>query len=212
MHRAASRFAPTTTVLILSLSLVLPACSSAPLKQPNWPAPSDPMALARKAGFEPTTREFLLTHSHDHLDVFVDGQRVTVPAGIGIDTKSKGVNGEPTADGTGFDYQVTECPNPCLSELHTHDPDGIVHSESQVLNQKPAKLGQFFTEWGLRFDDQCIGEFCSSNTQLAVYVNGQKVSGNPADVELKTHLEIAVVIGKPPDAIPSSWDFLEGQP
>ena len=94
----------------------------------------------------------------------------------------------------------------------TTDPDGILHSESKVPNQKPAKLGQFFTEWGVRLDDQCVGEFCSSNTQIAVYVNGQKVSGNPADIELKSHLEIAVVIGKPPDQIPSSWEFLDNQP
>ena len=194
MRGARSRFAPTTAFLILSLSLALPACSSAPLAQPNWPAPSDPMGLARKAGFEPTDREFLITHTHAHLDVLVDGKRVPVPAG------------------TGKDYQVTVCPNVCLSELHTHDPDGILHSESKVPNQKPAKLGQFFTEWGVRLDDQCVGEFCSSNTQIAVYVNGQKVSGNPADIELKSHLEIAVVIGKPPDQIPSSWEFLDNQP
>jgi len=212
MRGARSRFAPTTAFLILSLSLALPACSSAPLTQPNWPAPSDPMGLARKAGFEPTDREFLITHTHVHLDVLVDGKHVQVPAGIGIDTTSKGVAEEATPDGTGKDYQVTVCPNACLSELHTHDPDGILHSESKVPNQKPAKLGQFFTEWGVRLDAQCVGEFCSSNTQIAVYVNGQKVSGNPADIELKTHLEIAVIIGKPPDLIPSSWEFLEGQP
>jgi hypothetical protein len=170
------------------------------------------MGQARKAGFEPTTREFLVTHTHVHLDVFVDGKPVQVPGGIGIDTKAQGVKEEPTADGTGKDYQVTECPNPCLSELHTHDPDGILHSESAVANQKPATLGQFFTEWGVRLDDQCIGEFCSSNTPLAVYVNGQKAGGNPADIELKSHLEIAVLIGKPPDQIPSSWEFLDNQP
>ena len=212
MRRSRSRFALTTAFLILSLSLALPACSSTPLTQPNWPAPPDPMGLAQKAGFEPTDREFLVTHTHAHLDVFVDGKPVQVPAGIGIDTKSEGVTEQPTADGTGKDYQVAVCPNACLSELHTHDPDGILHSESRVANQKPAKLGQFFTEWGVRLDDQCVGEFCSSNTQVAVYVNGQKMSGNPADIELKSHLEIAVVIGKPPDLIPSSWEFLDNQP
>jgi hypothetical protein len=207
--RGGSRFAPRTVYPIIPLLLLLGACSTAPLTQPNWPAPSDPMSLARKAGFEPTDREFLITHTHVHLDVIVDGKPVQVPAGIGIDTKADGVDEQPTADGTGKDYQVAVCPNPCLSELHTHEPDGILHSESKVANQKPATLGQFFTEWGVRLDDQCVGEFCSSKTQVAVYVNGQKVSGNPADIELKTHLEIAVVIGKPPDQIPSSWDFLE---
>ena len=213
MRGAGSRFAPKTTVLLLSLAVFLPACgNSAPLAQPNWPAPPDPMSLARKAGFEPTTREFLVTHTHAHLDVLVDGTPIQVPAGIGIDTKEKGVLGNPTADGTGKDYQVGVCAVPCLSELHTHAPDGILHSESQVANQKPATLGQFFTEWGVRLDDQCVGEFCSSNTAIAVYVNGEKASGNPADIELKTHLEIAVVIGKPPAQVPSSWPFLEDEP
>ena len=212
MRGVGSRFAPTTAFLLFALSVLLAACSSAPLKQPLWAAPSDPMGLARKAGFEPTNQEFLITHTHAHLDVIVDGKAIQVPAGIGIDTKATGVKEEPTADGTGKDYQVTECPSACLSELHTHDPDGILHSESKGLNQKPAKLGQFFTEWGVRLDGQCVGEFCSSNTPIAVYVNGQKVSGNPADIELKSHLEIAVIIGKPPDTIPSSWEFLEDQP
>jgi hypothetical protein len=210
--RGGSRFAQKTAFLIVCVSLLLNACSSPPLSQPLWAAPADPMGLARKAGFAPTSREFLVTHTHAHLDVIVDGKPVQVPGGIGIDTKSKGVEEESTPDGTGKDYHVTVCPNPCLSELHTHTPDGIVHSESGIPNQKPAKLGQFFTEWGVRLDDQCIGEFCSSNTPIAIYVNGQKVNGNPADIELKTHLEIAVIIGKPPTDIPSSWEFLEDQP
>ncbi|MDP9272110.1 MAG: hypothetical protein M3O93_01040, partial [Chloroflexota bacterium] len=132
--------------------LLLAACSPAPLKQPSWSAPPDPMDLAAKAGFVPTDREFLVTHTHVHLDVYVDGTQVPIPAGIGIDTTSKGVTESPTPDGTGKDYQVQVCDKPCLSELHTHDPDGILHSESKVPDNKPAKLGQFFTEWGVRLD------------------------------------------------------------
>jgi len=48
-----------------------------------WPAPADPMKLAEKAGLTPETHEFLLLHVHAHLDVFVNGRPVTVPAGIG---------------------------------------------------------------------------------------------------------------------------------
>jgi len=190
--------------------VLLVGCSVAPLKQPTWPAPSDPMTLATRAGFAPTDREFVITHTHVHLDVYVDGAQVPIPAGIGIDTEDSGVRESPTPDGTGKDYQVGLCDKPCLSELHTHDPDGILHSESKVPNNKPAKLGQFFTEWGVRMDGSCIGEFCSSNATIAVYVNGKKVDGNPADIELKAHLEIAVIIGKPPVLIPDSWDFLPG--
>jgi hypothetical protein len=189
--------------------LFFAACSAAPLKQPSWPAPTNPMALAAKAGFAPTDREFLVTHTHVHLDVYVDGTQVPIPAGIGIDTKSKGVTESPNDDGTN-DYQVAVCDKPCLSELHTHDPDGILHSESKVPENKPAKLGQFFTEWGVRLDGSCVGEICSSNTSIAVYVDGKKVDGYPADLELKPHLEIAIIIGKPPALIPDHWDFLPG--
>jgi hypothetical protein len=189
--------------------LLLAACSAAPLKQPSWSAPTDPMALAAKAGFVPTDREFLVTHTHVHLDVYIDGTQVPIPAGIGIDTTSKGVTESPNDDGTN-DYQVEVCDKPCLSELHTHDPDGILHSESKVPENKPAKLGQFFTEWGVRLDGSCVGEFCSSNTSIAVYVDGKQVNGNPADIDLKPHLEIAIIIGKPPALIPDHWDFFPG--
>ena len=86
-----SRFAPTTAFLILPLSILLAACSSAPLTQPLWPAPSDPMGLARKAGFEPTNREFLITHTHAHLDVMVDGKAVrrTIETGLSDGTRTE---------------------------------------------------------------------------------------------------------------------------
>jgi hypothetical protein len=191
--------------------VLLTACKAAPLTQPTWPAPSDPMARAKAAGFEPTNREYLITHTHVHLDVLVDGTAVPIPAGIGIDTKAKGVVETPTPDGTGKDYQVMTCDQPCLSELHTHDPDGILHSESKVPDNAPATLGQFFTEWGVRLDGSCVGDFCTSNTSIAVYVDGKKTDGNPADIKLASHLEIAVIIGKPPEIIPDSWDFLPSQ-
>ncbi|MDP9271819.1 MAG: hypothetical protein M3P14_12775 [Chloroflexota bacterium] len=191
--------------------VLLAACKATPLTQPSWPAPSDPMARAKAAGFEPTNREYLITHTHVHLDVLVDGTAVPIPAGIGIDTKAKGVLEAPTPDGTGKDYQVMTCDQPCLSELHTHDPDGILHSESKVPDNAPATLGQFFTEWGVRLDGSCVGDFCTSNTSIAVYVDGKKTDGNPADIKLMSHLEIAVIIGKPPEIIPDSWDFLPSQ-
>jgi hypothetical protein len=37
------------------------------------------MELTRQAGLEPERAEFLEYHVHAHLDVFVDGQKVTVP-------------------------------------------------------------------------------------------------------------------------------------
>jgi hypothetical protein len=192
---------------LVCASAMLAACAAQPLKQPSWPAPPDPMTLAAKAGLQPTDREFLITHTHAHLDLFVDGQRVTVPSGIGIDIKAPvGITKEPSPDGT-LQYFVTVCAAPCLSPLHTHDPTGLIHTESKDPNQAPHTLGQFFTEWGVRLDGSCVGEFCTSNTSIAVYLDGKKTTGNPADIKLKSHLEIAIVIGKPPSLIPNSWDF-----
>jgi hypothetical protein len=194
---------------ILSTVLLVAGCGTAqPLKQPSWPAPPKPMALTAGAGLEPTQQEHLNTHTHSHLHVFVDGKAVVVPAGIGIDIEAPtGITKTKSLDGTATEYYVTLCFAPCLSPLHTHDPSGLIHTESKDPGQQPYTLGQFFTEWGVRLDDQCIGEFCKSDTSIAVYLDGKKYDGNLAEIELKSHLEIAVIIGKPPGAIPDSWQF-----
>ncbi len=196
--------------VIVCASVTLAACAAQPLQQPSWPAPPDPMARAAKAGLEPTDKEYLVRHTHAHLDIFVDGQRVKVPSGIGIDIKAPvGITKKASLDGTATEYYVTVCAAPCLSPLHTHDPTGLIHTESKNPNQAPHTLGQFFTEWGVRLDGSCVGEFCTSNTTIVVYLDGKKATGNPADIKLKSHLEIAIIIGKPPTLIPHTWDFGE---
>lgn len=195
------------TAIVLA-GMLLAACTAHPLTQPSWPAPPKPMALAAQAGLEPTQQEHLNTHTHSHLHVFVDGEGVVVPSGIGIDVEAPtGIDEKKTLDGTATEYYVTLCFAPCLSPLHTHDPSGVIHTESKDPDQQPYTLGQFFTEWGLPLDDQCIGEFCKSDTSIAIYLDGKKHDGNPAEIELKSHLEIAIVIGKPPAVIPNSWEF-----
>jgi hypothetical protein len=181
--------------------------SSNPLSQPSWPAPADPMGLADKAGLVAEPREYLTTHTHAHLDVFVDGTAITVPAGIGIDLDASGVTDTPTPDGTAHFYAVDVCPAACLSPLHTHDPSGLIHTESRTANHPQHLLGQFFTEWGLRLDASCAGEFCKPATLIHVYLNGTLYAGNPAEIPLASLLEIAIVIGQPPTLIPSTYTF-----
>jgi hypothetical protein len=196
--------------VLLGGSLLLVACSPAahPLTQPSWPAPANPMELAVQAGLEPTDREYLTTHTHSHLHVFVDGKEVVVPAGIGIDIEAPtGIDKQPTLDKTSTEYYVTRCAAPCLSPLHTHDAAGIIHTESKTADQDPYTLGQFFSEWGVRLDESCIGEFCKADTTVAIYLDGKKEMGNPADIKLASHLEIAIVIGTAPEFIPDTWDF-----
>jgi len=170
------------------------------------------MALAADAGLEPTDREYLETHTHAHLDVFVDGVQIAVPSGIGIDIAAPaGVSTEATDDGTGTSYFVSQCAEACLSPLHTHEPGGVIHTESIEPEIEPFTLGQFFTEWGVRLSASCVGDYCTSDTNIAVYVNGEKVDGNPADIPLASHDEIAVIIGTAPSTIPSEHNFLDGE-
>jgi len=168
---------------------------------PDWPAPDDPMGRAIDAGLTPEAKEHLDTHRHAHLDVFVDGESVLVPAAIGIDTTDPGVRHFPDGGYGG----IEECNEPCISPLHTHDESGIIHTESAA--DTLLTLGQLFTEWGVTLTDKCVGEFCQPDTDIAVYIGGDQYDGNLADIELDDQRVIAIVIGTPPKHIPVRADF-----
>jgi hypothetical protein len=165
---------------------------------PNWPAPPNPMALTVKAGLVPENAEFLQYHVHAHLDVFFNGDPVTVPAGIGIDTTNPAVISDD--QGVGL---TRECDKPCISPLHTHATDGVLHTETKT--PRPNNLGQFFTEWDVKLDASCVGEFCAPDSPIGFYVDGKSFDGDPRENELSDLREIAIVIGTPPDEIPSEF-------
>jgi hypothetical protein len=130
------------------------------------------------------TNEGQVLHIHQHLDIYVNGKHEPVPTNIGI-----------------YDGQF-------LTEVHTHDPTGIIHVESP----KKARfdLGQFFGVWGVRLDSNCVGGYCKPAYPWTVYVNGRSYSGDPAALLLQEHQEIVFVIGTPPRKIPSSYKFPPG--
>jgi hypothetical protein len=135
-------------------------------------------------GLHDLTTEGEVVHIHQHLDIFVNGKHIPVPANIGI-----------------YDGQF-------LTELHTHDASGIMHVESPTERQ--FDLGQFFGVWGVRLNSDCVGGYCRQVTPWTVYVNGRPYSGDPAALVLKPHQEIAFVIGTPPKKIPLSYKFPPG--
>ncbi|HEU5404634.1 MAG TPA: hypothetical protein VFU52_01015 [Gaiellaceae bacterium] len=147
---------------------------------PPWPSESAllPRRL-RPSGLDALRTEGTVLHHHEHLDLYVNGRAVTVPALVGIDQEA------------GF-----------LTELHTHDASGIVHVESPV--QRSFTLGQFFCEWGVKLDAKCLGRY---QGELAWWVNGRRMHGNPALLELRQHQEIVIAAGRPPTTVPSSYDF-----
>jgi hypothetical protein len=174
---------------------------------PPWPAPGDPLRRTRQAGLRPERREQLAYHVHSHLDVFVNGEPITVPAGIGINTADPGVKSGLDKDGRRAYGGIERCAQPCISPLHTHDESGILHTESPT--ETPNSLGQFFLEWGVRLDRSCVGGFCRPRAPIAFFVNGERYTKDPRAIGLADHREIAIVIGSPPARIPVRGDFSE---
>ena len=137
------------------------------------------------------TMEHFNTHIHAHLDIFISGKEFAIPSDIGI------------------------IPNKCIYWLHTHDDTGVIHIESP--ENRTFTLGEFFDIWGQNFTnsqifDNTIGE--NGNNTLSVYVNGKTMTMTTASdyrqIPINAHDEIAIVYGKSPDSIPSSYKFPEG--
>ena len=127
-------------------------------------------------------------HIHQHIDIFVDGKPVTVPKDIGIN----------------YDERF-------ISPLHTHDRTGVIHVESDKVQD--FTLGQFFDVWGVRLTKDCLGGYCAKGSEkLRVFSNGKPVTGDPRRLVLSAHQEIAIVYGpeKSSVVVPSSYKFDEG--
>ncbi|MFD0630829.1 hypothetical protein ACFQ9X_03365 [Catenulispora yoronensis] len=132
--------------------------------------------------------EMLQVHYHAHLDVIVDGQKITVPQYIGIDENQQ-----------------------TITALHTHDPSGILHIESG--EDIPFKLGQVFTEWGQPLSTTQVGPVALSGDKVVkLIVNGKEIAGDPADYVLKAHDEVVVWVGAKDQTpqVPTSFTFQAG--
>jgi hypothetical protein len=155
-----------------------------------WSADTADLAgRLRAIGLPPLSpTEGTAVHLHQHLDLYVDGRKIPVPAGIGIDPA------------VGF------------APLHTHDASGVIHVESPTV--RGYTLGQFFAVWGVRFSPSCLGGYCAGgDRRLRVYVNGTADRGDPTMLTLAPHQEIVVAFGTAaqlPSPIPSRYRFAPG--
>ena len=174
--------------VIVGLGIYFANQSSKPAVLNDFSAvPNDTQLMnnMKKAGLDQLATEGTVLHIHQHLDIIVNGQSITIPAGIGI--------------GSTF-----------ISPLHIHDTSNILHVESPV--QKDFTLGQFFDEWGVDFNNNCIATNCADDThKLVMFVNGNPVTDLRGYV-LKSHDEIYIWYGpkdQNPDVI-KSYNFPEG--
>jgi hypothetical protein len=173
------------TVIIANQGL--PGIQAGP---PPWRAETAQLRARLSAiGLQALTGEGQAQHTHQHLDLYVDGRQVTIPTDIGINRTA------------GF-----------LSPIHTHDATGIIHVESPVVRN--FTLGEFFDVWGVRFDAHCVGGVCDgSGRVLSVFLNGRPYTGDLRALVLMAHEEIVVAVGAPaslPNPIPASYAFPAG--
>ncbi len=156
-----SAYAALAAVLVVLL--VLTSCvnqaTPAPAAQrstpPPWGAPRDAVSYIAAAGLE---AQPLNSNENSHvidLRITVDGAAVEVPPYVGIDR-----------------VRAVQAP------VHTHDSTGQVWLEGRETDG--VTLGQFFTVWGVRLDDHCLGSACRG---LVVTVDG-RVSPAPGEVRL----------------------------
>ncbi len=135
-----------------------------------------------------TASEILAFHIHQEVEIFVNGSKVTIPQGIGIDEAHRQI-----------------------AVIHTHQTDGVIHVESPKVSHVYT-LGDFFGVWGLKLTTSCIGGLCATGDKtLSVYVDGKQVTGDPALVKLENHQVFVISYGTQqqlPNPIPSTFDFV----
>ncbi len=164
-----------------------PSLASLQTSPHPWSTESDTLKNRLAAiGLPPLATEGTVLHTHEHLDIFIAGQPLTIPTNIGINTTAN-----------------------FLAPIHTHDDTGIIHVESPTV--QTFTLGQFFNIWGVRFTDNCLGSYCNQGDQkLSVYVNSQSIANNYQNISLEAHEEIVITYGTSsqlPQPIPSSYSF-----
>ncbi|MEZ0070311.1 hypothetical protein ABIA32_006363 [Streptacidiphilus sp. MAP12-20] len=156
----------------------------------HWAVPSNTDAAVKAAGLSMLTAEGTTMHIHAHLDVWADGQKITVPGLVGINETAQ-----------------------TISPLHTHDTSGVIHIESPKVQD--FTLGQFTTEWNVPLSADQIGALKTDATHtLKVYVNGKQTTGDPSKLVLHAHDEIAIVYGTASEdasiQVPSSYTWPSG--
>jgi hypothetical protein len=124
-------------------------------------------------------------HVHAHVDIFVDGKQVRIPAGAGIvpPRVAQQIPGGLFVDSGEKD---------CLYWLHVHADDGIIHVEAPSKGNYT--LGQFFDIWGQPLGTDQVGP---AHGPVVAFFNGKRFTGNPRDIPLQSQADIQLDVGTP---------------
>ena len=111
-------------------------------------------------------------HIHAHVTMYINGQKVPVPAQVGI-----------APDGS------------CLYWLHTHANDGVIHIEAP--NGVSITLKNFLDIWRLHFQQLSYPSELNQTTGWQVYVAGKPFTGDLRAIPLQSHTLITLAYNSP---------------
>jgi hypothetical protein len=154
------------------------------------PWPNNTAALAERLDVLGLPAVGGLQHIHAFLAIVIEGERVPIPADIGL---------APDAE----------------SPLHVHEGEpGVIHVESWSPFWH-ATLGEFFDVWGVRLTSTCVGGYCDDGAHtLEVFVDGRAYRGDPRTLGLVDHEDVVVTFGTPaevPSPLPTyDWSAIGG--
>ncbi len=128
-------------------------------------------------------------HIHVHLTIYINGNPVTIPQGIGIPSGGN-----------------------CFYWLHTHTPDGIIHVEAPSKSDTWLALDDFIAIWhdgfaSLNFPPQL------EQPGWKLYLNGQPFTATTtparAEIRFRSHNVITLEYGAPyyPPDRPDTYHF-----
>lgn len=138
-----------------------------------------------------STTEQVVYHIHAHLSLYVNGKQLAVPLGVGIVPPRQVV-------------QNFVSGGKCYYWLHTHDATGIIHIESP--SKRDYTLGNFFDIWGRPLSST---DLLGHKGPVTVFVNGKRYTGDPRNIVLTAHLQIALETGSP-IVTPPTYTFPAG--
>ncbi len=136
---AAQRKKSVTRVLLWGVPLVLVALGVwAVIRSPKTSNDDNP--VISRSGI----------HWHPNLAISIKGERVTIPANIGLG----GIH----------------------ADTHTHKENDVIHLEmSRPVRASDTRLAKFFETWGKEFNSQCILDVCNGDEgTVKMFVNGEQ--------------------------------------
>ncbi len=189
-------------LVIPSLVLALSACSNAAPVEPD-PGPGAEVQLVRASTVgrafyplgntatggqgQPISGLSCISamgpyHRHAHVSLFVKGEQIAIPLGIGI-MNPVVANGYVNFDRT-----------KCFHEMHSHDASGVIHLHPNPGEARALTLGQLFDLWGQPLTRQNVA---GQAGRVVAFVGQQRYDGDLRAIVLDEHTLVNLQVGSP---------------